>query len=542
MAAPSYTEDLTDIATGDEAVGWVELTGTGAGDGETYNAQGVPAYQDGDYPFIQGSYSVTQDCSKNTAIGSLAYNATITIPTDGAVFIWQNYMVASNIYNYATGGFRICLGSSLTDFDIFFVGGVDKSPYPYGGWDCQVTNDTVTPDDTAGTPTGVINYIGGAVYVVTGSSKGEVHNVDVMRYGRGSAIFTNGDLGNGYATISGFAAVNDTNANRWGLIQETSGGYLWQGRMLLGTDAAAVDFRDSNKNIFIKWTPKVTENFNLIEIQNIDSYVSMTGLIFQVLDVTTASRGKFLMSDPADVYLDQCAFVDMDSFIFDSTTDVNTVAITASTFRRCGEIIQGGATFNECSFNNSDSTTTIQVDNLNLISDCNFLSDGSNHAMELDSNHAGGSFTLLNCTYDSYAPSNGSTGNEVIYNNSGGHVTLNVSGGDVPTYRNGFGSTTTIVASVVWTFQIKNSNNEFVTGSEFRIYNSGTQIQVYGVETVTTGTEVYSFDQSLAGSNVDVVVHTVDEYLYFRQTLARPNSNATSVLVLSVDRWYDNPP
>jgi len=536
MASPSYTEDLTDIATGDEASGWVEFTGN------SYAAQGAPAYQDPDYPFIQGSFSVTQDCSKDASVGSLGYpTGGMTVPTDGAVFVWQNYMVASNVGTYAQGGFRIVIGDSVSVFDAWYVGGVDKESYPYGGWICQVANPTITPDDTAGSPTPTNAYVGGAVYVTTGSSKGEVHNVDVMRYGRGSAIFENGDLGNGYANIAGFAAENDNNINRWGLIQETAGGYLWKGRMLLGTGANPVDFRDSNETIFIQWTPKVTENFNLIEIQNIDSYVSMTGFTFQVLDVTTASRGKFLMSAPADVYLDQCTFIDMDSFIFDSTTDVNTVAITASAFRRCGEIIQGGATFDECSFNNSDSTTTIQVDNLNLISDCDFASDGSNHAMELDSNHAGGSFTLLNCTYDSYAPSNGSTGNEVIYNNSGGHVTLNISGGDVPTYRNGSGSTTTIVASVVWTFEIKNANNEFVTGSEFRIYNSGTITQVYGVETVTTGTEVYSFDQSLAGSNVDVVVHTVDEYLYFRQTLTRPSSNTTSVLVLSVDRWYDNP-
>ena len=94
MAAPSYTKDLVPLATGDESSGWVEMTGTVLG--SAYNAQGLPAYQDPDYPFIQGSYSVTQDCTKDTSVGSLAYNYGTPTPghgPDGAYFVWQNYMV-----------------------------------------------------------------------------------------------------------------------------------------------------------------------------------------------------------------------------------------------------------------------------------------------------------------------------------------------------------------------------------------------------------------------------------------------------------------
>jgi hypothetical protein len=159
--------------------------------------------------------------------------------------------------------------------------------------------------------------------------------------------------------------------------------------------------------------------------------------------------------------------------------------------------------------------------------------------MELDSNHAGGSYTLDGCVFEDYASGDGSTGNECIYNNSGGSVTINVSNGAIPSIRNGAGASTTVIASVIWNFEIKNASNEIVSGSEFRIYNSGTQTQVFGVET-SDGTETYPFDQSLSGNNVDVVVHTVDTYLYFRQTLARPAGNTTTTLVLAVDRWYSN--
>ena len=120
MTAPSYTEDLTDLATGDEATGWVELTGT---IGSAYNAMGTPAYQDADYPFIQGSYSVTQDCTKNAARGSLAYNngsGTGGHGTDGAYFVWQNFMVASNVGTYAQALRSLLTGSVEKVLDFLF--------------------------------------------------------------------------------------------------------------------------------------------------------------------------------------------------------------------------------------------------------------------------------------------------------------------------------------------------------------------------------------------------------------------------------------
>jgi len=537
MAAPSYTEDLNDLNDADADTDWAEFTGN------SYNAQGAFA-ADNAYQFIQGNTAITQICTKDASVGSLGYNngaGTGGHGTDGAYFVWQTYGTNSNLGTYAQGGFRIVVGSSLAAFYAWYVGGVDKAPYPYGGWTCNVANTTITPDDTAGAPGAAEQYIGGAIYVTTGSNKGSPHGVDAIRYGRGSAIFENGDLGNGYATISGFATLNDNINNRWGLIQETSGGYLWQGRMLLGTDANPVDFRDTNKNIFIKWTPKVTDNFNLIEIQNIASNIEMTGFTFQVLDIDTASFGRLLMSDPADVAIDQCTFIDMDTFIFDTTTGVNTVEITNTTFRRCGEITQGGATFDSCSILNIDSTSSIQADNIDVITNCIFQSDGLNHAIELDFNHAGGTYNLTGCTFTGYASIDGSTGNEAIYNNSGGAVTIYIVDGLIPSVRNEVGSSTTVILAIDWYFEIQNTEGTVVTNAEFRIYDSNDN-ELYGVET-SDGTEKYTFSGTLSGNLARIVVLSLD-YLYFTQTLTHPSaSNSASapvVLSLSIDRVYDN--
>lgn len=433
MTAPSYTEDLSDIATGDESSGWSEFTGN------SYNTQGAPAYQDNEYPYIQGSYAVTQDTTK-TGIGSLGYNAGgITVPTDGAVFVWHNYSSPFVLGTYAQGGFRIVLGSGLGDFYAWYVGGQDKDSYPYGGFVNHVVNPTVSADDTAGSPTGTINYVGSAVNVLSGPSKGEPHQVDAMRYGRGSAIFEHGDLSNGYCTIAGFAALNDAQTARWGLIQATSGGYLWKGRLQLGSASNPVDFRDSNKTIFIQWTPKVTINFNTIEVINASSNVEMTGFTFQCLDTSTASRGRWITTNDAVVELDSCTFIDMYTFVFDSNTNIQECA-----FRRCNQVTQGGCTIDGTLFSNSPASPALLVDDLDLITNCDFVSTGTGYAIELTTP---GTYDLVGCSFTNYGADG--TANACIYNNSGGAVTINVSGGDTPTYTDGSGASTTIVAGAV---------------------------------------------------------------------------------------------
>lgn len=463
MAAPSYSTDLTNIGTGDEASGWIELTGTV--NGEAYGTQGAPAYSDPDYPFIQGLYSVTQDCTKDASVGSLAAptGTSITIPTDGAVLVWHNYMVASNIGTYAEGGLQVCIGTDATNFHVYYTGGVDKSPYPYGGWCNHAATTAVTSDGSVGTVS-TIDYVGSAVFVTTGSSKGEVHNVDAIRYGRCSAIFEFGDVTNGYCTFSGFATKNDYNDvtngyNRWGLLQNTSGGYLWKGRMSIGTATNAADFRDSNKTIFVDWTPKVTANFNLIEVINASTNLVWSGITIQCLDTTTASRGRFLMTDDANVDIDSSTFIDMDTFVFSKST--NTVTIDDTTFTRCGQVTTGGGTFTKCAFNRSPAAISVVTSNLDELVDCTFISDGSNHAVELTS--IGGGSITWNCNTSGYqSGSTGSpvtttsTGNEDIYITAAtsSDVTINVaSGSSIPSIRKGasFTGNVNVVAGQVTT-------------------------------------------------------------------------------------------
>ena len=538
MTAPSYTEDLTDIATGDESSGWVELTGTD-GTGETYNVQGAPAYQDNEYPYIQGSYAVTQDTTKNTAVGSLAYSSGgITVPTDGAVFVWHNYSSPFAFGTYAQGGFRICLGSGLGDFDVWYTGGNDKDSYPYGGFVNHVVNPTVTADDSAGSPTGTIDYVGSAVYVVSGPGKGEPHQVDVMRYGRGSAIFEYGETAD-YATIAGFAAQNDNQSYRWGLIQATPGGFLWKGRMQLGSASNAVDFRDSNRTIFIQWTPKVTANFNTIEVLNASSNVEMTDFTFKCLDPSgTASKGRWLTTNDATIALTNCSFIDMATFVFDSNT-----TIVGCTFKRCGQVTQGGADIDGTIFDESTAAVALLCDNPDNVDGCTFNSDGTGHAIQLTSACAGNSYTLTNLVVSGYASSDGSTGNEVIYNDSGGAVTINIDGGSGVSnisVRNGTGASTTLVANYSFTITGLELNTEVT------IVTAGTTTVLHHTENATTsdGDGKYQSTYSHSGgASVDILIHHVNYQPDVNNVygLTLPSLNSSIKVSMFTDLNYENP-
>lgn len=531
MTVPSYTEDMTDVATGDEASGWVEFAGTNSFDG-----QGSPSYQDNEYPYIQGSYAVTQTCSKSATLASLGYDhgSTISLPTDGAFLVWQSFSSPYILDDYAGtsttfAGMMVLIGDDVNNFGVWDVGGVDKGVMPYGGWQCHAVNTTVSADLTDGTKT-IDRYVGAAIAITAYPSKGEPHQVDAMRFGRCSAIFEYGEAAN-YADIDGFAIQNDSISNMWGLIQVTAGGYLWQGRMQLGSVSNAVDFRDSNTTVFIKWTPKVTTNFNTIEVLNSGSNVEMTGFTFQVLDTTTASRGRFLMTDDADVALDTCTFIDMDTFTFSTST--NTVTIDSCIFRRCGQVNQGDADFDSCIFDSSTAAVTLSASNIDDIDDCAFTSDGSNHAIELTSDHAGNSYTLTDCTYSAYASADGSTGNESIYNNSGGAVTINIAGGDTPTIRNGTSASTTLVINPV-TLQLTVTDIDttlpisaarcLVTVSDGVNFPYNASVTVSG--SGTTATVTHNSHGYTAGANVNIQGASPDVY-----------NGAYAINITSVDNY-----
>jgi hypothetical protein len=535
MTAPSYTEDLDDLTLAEEGTGWSESS-----DG-AWDDQGPPAYQDQDYAYIQGSYSVTADTTK-TGTGTLLWNygSTFTIATDGAMLIWINFYNPNALDTYANGGLRAIIGSGLGTFWSWDVGGSDYGSYPYGGWQNFAVNDTVSADDTVNSYAGGSHqYVGAGVKVLTGIGKGESLQVDAIRKGRCTAIFEYGETAN-YCTIAGFAAVNDATTARWGLIQAVPGGYLWKGRMSLGTASNAVDFRDSNVIIFIQDTPKVTANFNTIEIINASSNVEMTGFQFIVLDPTnTASLGRWVTTNDATVVLTSCVFNDMNTFVFDSNTTID-----SCTFRRCGLVTQAGADIDNTVFDEPTGSVGILVDDPNDIDNCDFISDGTGYSMELDSSLAGGSYTMSGCTWTGYAATDGSTGNECIYNNiTGADVTIAVGAGQQPTVHDASTSSTIVTSSVPLYIIITDEAGDPIQNVQVRMAESDGTV-IFDTDTDVNGEIDTSYTDSTPSTGVRVWARKASsgatKYKNYSSVQTIASTTGLSLAITMVEDPYNN--
>lgn len=513
MAAASYTTDLVDWIADADTAAWSELTNAIAG--------GAPDEADTESA-LQGTNTVSQS-QNTTGLCSMAriLGASQTFSAGQVAMVWHGHGVATALQTYANNGLRVAFATDAGNWKSYTVAGGDVPPFPYGKWLNSAVDPALTPDATNGTaPTTTVFGIGSMAQLTTAVAKGQPHVCDMIRYGRAESRMNGGDLANGYATFAGFAAQNDATANRWGLIQSTTGGYQWKGLMVLG-HASAVDFRDSNVNVFIQDCRKVSSTFNKIEIRQASSRVDWTNVAFiNASPSSNASRGDLQVVDNADVNIDSASFTDMGTFAFLSNS-----SIVDSTFRRCGLVTQGGATISGTLFARATGTALLS-DAPNLISSSDFLSVGTGHAIEITTP---GTYSFSGNQFTGYS---GTGTDAAIYNNSGGLVTLNISGGGgTPTVRNGTGASTVVNNSISLTL------TGIVDGSEVRIYSAGTITELFGVESKTTD-PVFSYSTP---ESVDIVVHSL-AYQYFRiNSFPLASSDASLPIAQIIDRNYKNP-
>jgi len=497
MTAPSYTTDLTTLDDG-ETGSWYELTASGWDTGDDPGAEV-------DY-FIQGSGCRSSDTNNKTGLCSGVYDAGSDQSgsfTSGVtcVFVWHVLLPGNAMNTNANDGIRVCVGSSLSAFRWWGVGGRDFGRNPYGGWQNFAVDPSASGTDVGGGHGGSYQYFGAAADVTSNINKGTMHGWDAVRYGRGKVIIEYGETAN-YGTFAGIATKNDANDatngyNRWGLFQAIPGGYLWKGMLEFGNGTNPCDFRDSNRNIFIDEARHTYASFNKIEFRNTNSRVDWTGINITSLFPSGTAPGILECIDDIDLNIDTCTFTDFNTMKFKPTT-----TIVDSVFRRCGQVDQGvaassaGADIDRCVFDQSDAAVALFVTNLNNIDYCDFISDGTGHAIELSIDHAGNSYTLTGCTFTGYAATNGSTGNECIYNNSGGAVTINVGTATIPTYMNGSGASTTISGSVDLYIIVKDIAGSPIQNVQTAVYKTSDRSEIINQDTDVNG----EVDSSYSGS------------------------------------------
>jgi hypothetical protein len=533
MAVPDYTTDLQTFELCAGSVNFLpEFSGLAGGRSET---------DDTDYE-IQGSDHVSKQYNA-TGLGSLGieYPTGPGDPVAGWVsgwnfFMWGVFLPAGAVETYAAGGLRMIVGSDSNNHRQWIVGGSDFGSYPYGGWQNFVVDPETSGDYTdTGTYTSDYGVVGLGVNVIAAISKGNPMGIDAIRYGRGEIRAVAGSVGDGYADFDGMATENDLNANMWGLFQKIPGGYLFKGKMVLGY-GALVDFKATNVNIVIDDTRKVLASFNRIEITTAGSTIDWTNI--SITSLGTVAKGELEMMDNATFDDTGGVFTDMSTFIYLSNATIN-----GRTWRRCGLVTQGGGDFDNCVFDEASGAVALLVDNPDNIDNCTFNSDGTGHAIELTTDCAGNSYTLTDLWVSGYASSDGSTGNEVIFNNSGGAVTINIDGGSGVSnisVMDGSGASTTLVANFSFTIAGLELNTEVT------IVTADTTTVLHHTENATTsdGEGKYQITYSHSGgASVDVLIHHVDYLPEISNIygLTLPSNNSSAKASMFDDLNYYNP-
>ena len=131
--------------------------------------------------------------------------------------------------------------------------------------------------------------------------------------------------------------------------------------------------------------------------------------------------------------------------------------------------------------------------------------------------------------------------NAAFFNGTGTALTVTVSGGDVPSVRNSAGSATTVVSATAVTFDKLKDN------SEIRVYDSGTGVEVGGIENATAGSvDNRNFTWSDVAANVvDYVIHNYKAGEVVYETIrvngfTVPNNNTTIDIQQRIDRNANN--
>lgn len=231
MTVPTVNVNLTDIDLADSTTGWVGFQDAGGGTPSPSLEQDL---------FIQGSAAISAKISGNNQNEGFWFDHSSGIDmtvTGRHLFIWIAVTTVANMNAIADGGLYIKVGSSTTNWNKYFIGGVDFTS-PDRGFIMYVMDLNKTPSEINGTIdlTSVTHF--GAGLKQSGTSKAENLVVDAMRYGDGMQV-EGGEPGVPITWERVFEYDDDL-ANKFGLIQKRANKYYLTAGLDIG-DASGTE-------------------------------------------------------------------------------------------------------------------------------------------------------------------------------------------------------------------------------------------------------------------------------------------------------------
>lgn len=518
MTAQSITTDLTTINTADPGTlaSWAALGGGQAGLAE-----------ETDYA-VQGTTSISKQVKQETK-GMHADNGTgISFTASDHVYTWLYATTPGATDLRANGGLRVTMGASAAARSEYYVNGRDF--YRYGGWICYPVNPAQTADATVGAGQGSTpRYFGGIMsnYVTV---KGINFGVDVIRYGTGIDA-SGGGGADPDITFADISTENDLQANAWGVCQGTDSGVSLMGELRIGIDdtTSPTVFSDADKVLINPnknpsgVNQKTTTTFTAVTLAGTQTNATFTGCSFLSLDTTDKGIIDCDTSTNAvgSALFDGCVFQNWGNIGMTSTVDIDNSKLTD-----CGQVTLNGGSIDNCDF--VRSSTVNAGTSLSNISNCSFTKPTLSNAPAITTDVGAGTYSLVGCSFTGYNASNGLADSAIRFTATTGTITVNISGGAIPTY-----------VSLGATIVMQTSSTLTLTGlqpnTEIRVYDTGTTTEVAGVE--NSGT---SESFAISVSSVDIVLHNLS-YLNQRLTGVDTSNNLTLPVQQVVDRQYENP-
>lgn len=462
----------------------------------------------------------------NIATGQIYWNGTtpnFTTTGNELIYVWSAIVATQNGYKeptpsdsshaqyigdgtnnliiYQAGNDRAVFKHSDTQvsFECFLVD-IDYLSTINTNGDLAALNGSFASFNAASTSMDV-----GAHYTTLSKALGGGVNcyLDIIRYGgqaQGLQIRggTTGDRGN----FSQIAAEDRATGNgkAHGIIREyTAGAYGCQGTLRLGDETTGTSYFESDgESVTFEDRLVADDKFALFTDAN---STGTNVVILRNAVVSSARPGvtiNFSAANMNELTLSGCTFSNMRRLVsFPTDTNGTTLVhnVTGCTFNNCDQIDPGTVVFSDNTIQNYDSTIAsgtgsgngallLDADGSADWSNLSFISRGTGHAIYIT---ATGTYAFNNFTYSGYASTDGTTGNEVIYNNSGGAVTINVTGGDTPTVRNGTGASTTV------------NNNVSVTVNVQDVLTNGTNLNGALVYAYRTADDTLFFSGTASG-------------------------------------------
>lgn len=522
MAVPSYTTDLTDITTAESTTGWSAYGG---------GASGLAQNPDSS---MQGVYGVGKQITAADKGQYFDNGSTITLGSGDHIFQWLFCTTPGLTDLIANKGVSILVGTSGSAYCQYHVEGSDTygaagrvgKCYPID-YSVRSTNGSAPYRTATGSPGASPQVFGGGLKT-TASVKGENCVIDASRYGTG-VFMTAGELtsaGDGTdnpCNFDGLATVNDYNDgtngyNRWGVFSKVGGGYELQGVCAIGYNNAGTEtlarFEDSDRTISLVDTIHAASDFTQFLIGHASTVCNWTNINISALGSTNRGLIAVAANDPTFT-VNGGTWTGMGTIVLRSNS-----TLTGVTLRQTDQITQNGATLDTCTVDRNTNATAMVVDDVSLVTDCTFISDGTGHAVNL-----GNITTNTTINWDNFLQGyvSGSTGDPVTTGTSGNEailcnvsasqkLTINVgSGYSIPSVKNdGTGTVAVVAGQVTLTILAQDVNTKaviqnarvYVTAAAGGGLTEGTVIidkVLTNASGLATDTRSYSGNQPITG-------------------------------------------